>query len=181
MNAGPAFFPVEICRFKSDFTLGRSVSAISFPPRASLGKMTAAIEKSTNFRIEALLAHGAQQRGGAERAAAGLLLRSPGGGGPSTPNPKARNPSSVPRDGPRLHLSQAGIAALHHGGLLGMRPGCACPLAALGGQTHGLVCPGFAQLLQLHLQPPPEPLESAAVAAGLPLERWIRAGECGGK
>lgn len=137
--------------------------------------MTAAMEKSKNFCIDALLAHGADQRADGDGASTGRYHRSPGGSPPS-PNPKASNSSSAPQDvqykPQRVHLSQSGITALHHGGLLGMHPGSVYPLAALGGQTQGFVYPGFAQLLQ----PYPEQLKSATMAAGLPLEHWIRAG-----
>lgn len=145
--------------------------------------MTAALEKSKNFCIDALLAHGADHRADVEGASTGRRYRGPGGSllslrvsDPPSPNPKATTSSSAPQDVPykaqRLHLSQSGIAALQPGALLGMAPGCLYPLAALGGQTQGLVYPGFAQLLQ----PYPEQLKSATMNAGLPLEHWIRAG-----
>lgn len=157
-----------------------SISAVSSKLEASWGKMTAAMEKSKNFCIDALLAHGAEHRTHVVGASTGMYYRSPGGGlrvsDPPSPNPKATNFSSVPQDvqykSQRFHLSQSGITALHHGGLLGMHPGNVYPLAALGGQTQGFVYPGFAQLLQ----PYPEQLKSATMAAGLPLEHWIRAG-----
>ena len=145
--------------------------------------MTAAMEKSKNFCIDALLAHGAEQRTDVDGASTGVYYRSPGGSplslrrsDPPSPNPKARNSSSAPPDvqykSQRVHLSQSGITALHHGGLLGMHPGSVYSLAALEGQRRGFLYPGFAQLLQ----PYPEQLKSAAMAAGLPLEHWIRAG-----
>lgn len=148
--------------------------------------MTVAMEKSNNFRIDALLAHGAGQRTDVDGAFPGVYYsRSPGGSplslrgsDPPSPhsNPKATNSSPALQDAQfksqRFHLSPSGITALHQGGLLGMHPGSAYPLAALGGQTQGFVYPGFAQLLQ----PYPEQLKGAAMSAGLPLEHWIRAG-----
>lgn len=160
-----------------------SISAISSKLEASWGKMTAAMEKSKNFCIDALLAHGAEQKTDVDGASTGMYYRSPGDSplslrvsDPPSPDPKATNSSSAPQDvqykSQPFHLSQSGITALHHGGLLGMHPGSVYPLAALGGQTQGFVYPGFAQLLQ----PYPEQLKSATMAAGLPLEHWIRAG-----
>lgn len=160
-----------------------SFCAISSKLEASWGKVTAAMEKSKNFCIDALLAHDAEHRTDVDGASAGMYYRSPGGSplslrvsDPPSPNPKATNSSSAPQDvqykSQRFHLAQSGITALHHGGLLGMHPCSVYPLAALGGQAQGFVYPGFAQLLQ----PYPEQVKSAAVAAGLPLEPWIRAG-----
>lgn len=160
---------------KTKFIPRGGISAFSPKLEASRGKMTAAMEKSKNFCIDALLAHGAEQRADGDGASSGRYCRSPGGR-PVSLNPKAANSSSTPQDvlykSQRSHLSQSGIPALHHGGLLGMHPGSVYPLAALGGQTQGFVYPGFAQLLQ----PYPEQLKSATMAAGLPLEHWIRAG-----
>lgn len=137
--------------------------------------MTVAMEKSNNFRIDALLAHGAGQRTDVDGASPGVYYnRSPGGSPLSLRG--STNSSPAPQDiqfkSQRFHLSPSGIAALHQGGLLGMHPGSVYPLAALGGQTQGFVYPGFAQLLQ----PYPEQLKGAAMTAGLPLEHWIRAG-----
>lgn len=142
--------------------------------------MTSAMDKSKNFRIDALLAHGEEQRTDVDGASPGMYY-SPGGSptslrGSPHPNPKATNSSPVLQDvqykTQRFPLSQTGIPALHQGGLLGMHPCSVYPLAALGGQMQGFVYPGFAQLLQ----PYPEQLKSATMAAGLPLEHWIRAG-----
>lgn len=146
--------------------------------------MTSAMDKSKNFRIDALLAQGEEQRTDVDGASPGMYYRPDGsptslrGSDPPSPhpNPKATNSSPVLQDvrykPQRFHLSQTGIPALHQGGLLGMHPGSVYPLAALGGQTQGFVYPGFAQLLQ----PYPEQLRSATIAAGLPLEHWFRAG-----
>lgn len=194
MNTGLALsFPVHIYRsrkligqgefvlnlikelIKTKFIPRGGISAFSPKLETSWGKMTAAMEKSKNFCIDALLAHGAEQRTDGDGASSGRYCRSPGGR-PVSLYPKAANCSSTPQDvqykSQRSHLSQSGIPALHHGGLLGMHPGSVYPLAALGGQTQGFVYPGFAQLLQ----PYPEQLKSATMAAGLPLEHWIRAG-----
>ncbi|TNN03204.1 hypothetical protein fugu_000233 [Takifugu bimaculatus] len=148
--------------------------------------MTAAMEKSNNFRIDALLAHGAGPRTDVDGASSGVYYRrSPGGStlslrGSDSPsphsNPKETNSSPPPQDvqykSQRFHLSPSGISALHQAGLLGIHPGSVYPMAALGGQTQGFMYPGFAQLLQ----PYPEPLKGASMAAGLPLEHWLRSG-----
>uniref|UniRef100_A0A3Q3WEG1 Homeobox domain-containing protein n=1 Tax=Mola mola TaxID=94237 RepID=A0A3Q3WEG1_MOLML len=145
------------------------------------------MDKSKNFRIDALLAHNAEQRADNDAASPGLYhSRSPGGSpvahrASETPSPHP-NPPAVSSPGqpgslskPQLfNPSQSGVGVLHRGGLLGMHHagGSMYPLAALGGQQHAFMYPGFTQLLQ----PWPEQLKGAAVAATLPLEHWIRAG-----
>lgn len=157
--------------------------------------MTAAMEKSKNFRIDALLAHDADQRADSDEASPGLYYavrgtgykghggRSPGASpvsarGSETPSPRPHpaNPSPAPPgvlSGSQLfNLSQAGFTALHQGGLLGMHPGSVYPLAGFGGQHPAFVYPGFPQLVQ----PYPEHLKGATAAGTHPLEPWIRAG-----
>ncbi|XP_051260180.1 motor neuron and pancreas homeobox protein 1-like [Dicentrarchus labrax] len=146
--------------------------------------MTTTMEKSKNFRIDALLAHDVEQRTDSDRASPGLYYsRSPGGSpvsnrGSETPSPHL-NPTNSSLVQPGLlsksqlfNLSQTGFSALHQGGLLGMHPGSMYPLAALGGQHHAFMYPGFTQLVQ----PYPEQLKGATMAATFPLEHWIRAG-----
>uniref|UniRef100_UPI0037E812E0 motor neuron and pancreas homeobox protein 1-like n=1 Tax=Semicossyphus pulcher TaxID=241346 RepID=UPI0037E812E0 len=143
--------------------------------------MTATVDKANNFRIDALLAHGVEQRTDSDGASPGLYYsRSPGGTsmsprGSETPSPHPNHTNSSPAHPGLLsksqlvNLSQSGFAALHQGGLLGVHPGSMYPLAALGGQHHAFIYPGFTQLVH----PYPEQLK---VAAAHPLEPWIRAG-----
>ncbi|XP_070771418.1 motor neuron and pancreas homeobox protein 1-like [Enoplosus armatus] len=145
--------------------------------------MTATMEKSKNFRIDALLAHDVEQRTDSDGASPGLYYsRSPGDSpvsnrGSETPSPHPNPTNSCPAQ-PGLsksqlfNLSQAGFTALHQGGLLGMHPASMYPLAALGGQHHAFIYPGFTQLVQ----PYPEQLKGATMAATHPLDPWIRAG-----
>ncbi|XP_038577258.1 motor neuron and pancreas homeobox protein 1-like [Micropterus salmoides] len=146
--------------------------------------MTTTMEKSKNFRIDALLAHDVEQRTDSDGASPGLYYsRSPDGSPVSnrgsetpSPHPNTTNFSSaqpgVLSKSQLFNLSQSAFTALHQGGLLGMHPGSMYPLAALGGQHHAFIYPGFTQLVQ----PYPEQLKGATVAATHPLEPWIRAG-----
>lgn len=146
--------------------------------------MTTTVEKSKNFRIDALLAHDAEQRADRDGASPGLYYsRSPGGSpvstrGSETPSPHPNPTNSSPAQPGVLsksqlfNLSQSGLTALQQGGLLGMHPGSMYPLAALGGQHHAFMYPGFTQMIQ----PYPEQLKGATMTATLPLEQWIRAG-----
>ncbi|XP_073330008.1 uncharacterized protein [Pagrus major] len=147
--------------------------------------MTTTMEKSKNFRIDALLAHDVEQRADSDRASPGFYhSRSPGGSpvsnrGSETPSPHPNVPTHPSPAQPGVlsksqlfNLSQSGFTALHQGGLLGMHPGSMYPLAALGGQQHAFMYPGFSQLVHAY----PEQLKGASMAATLPLEHWIRAG-----
>ncbi|XP_034417764.1 motor neuron and pancreas homeobox protein 1-like [Cyclopterus lumpus] len=141
--------------------------------------MTTTMEKSKNFRIDALLAHDEEQRTGSDGAPPGLYYsRSPGGSPVSTrgsetpsphPNPTNSSPAlpGVLSKSQLFSLSQSGFTALHQGGLLGMHPGSMYPLAAFGGQHPAFIYPGFTQLVQ----PYPEQLKGA-----MAMEPWIRAG-----
>ncbi|XP_054471947.1 motor neuron and pancreas homeobox 1-like [Anoplopoma fimbria] len=144
--------------------------------------MTTTMEKSKNFRIEAILAHDVEQRAESDAASPGLCYsRSPGGSpvsncGSETPSPHP-NPTNYPPAQPGVlsksqlfSLSQAGFSALHQGGLYGMHPGSMYPLAVLGGQHPAFMYPGFTQLVQ----PYPDHLKGAMGTH--PLEPWIRAG-----
>ncbi|XP_012732405.3 motor neuron and pancreas homeobox protein 1 [Fundulus heteroclitus] len=146
--------------------------------------MTAAMEKSKNFRIDALLAHDAERR--TDRSCASPELfhnRSPDNRpastrGPESPprqpnyvNPSAAQQSAVSK--PHLfNLSQSGYASLQQVGLIGIHPGSMYPLAGLGGQHPALMYPAFAQLLQ----PYPEHTKGSNVATMLPVDPWIRGG-----
>lgn len=147
--------------------------------------MTTTMEKSKNFRIDALLAHDVEQRADTDGASPGLYYSRSAGASPvshrgsetpsSHPNPTNSSPAQpgvLLSKSQFFNLSQSGITALHQGGLLGMHPGSMYPLAALGGQHHAFMYPGFTQLVQ----PYPEQLKGGTMAATLPLEHWIRAG-----
>lgn len=152
--------------------------------------MTSTMEKSKNFRIDALLAHNVEHKadlGGASptlySSSSGSGSRSPGGSPGShrasetpSPHPNPTNCSPAQQGAAAkaalFGAPQTGIAALHQAGLLGMHPGSMYHLAALRGQQPALMYPGFAQLVH----PYPEQLKGAAMAASLPLEHWIRAG-----
>ncbi|XP_042349944.1 motor neuron and pancreas homeobox protein 1-like [Plectropomus leopardus] len=144
--------------------------------------MTTTLEKSKNFRIDALLAHNVEQRVDSDGASPGLYYsKSPGDSpvsnrGSETPSPHPNTTNSSPvqpgvlsSKAQLLGLSQSGFTTLHQGGLLGMHPCSMYPLAALGGQHPAFIYPGFTQLVQ----PYTEQLKGAAT---LPLEPWIRAG-----
>ncbi|XP_029386893.1 motor neuron and pancreas homeobox protein 1-like [Echeneis naucrates] len=141
------------------------------------------MEKSKNFRIDALLAHGAEQRTDSGGVSPGLYSRSPvdspvSNWGSETPSPHPNPASSSPAPpgvlpkSQLLSLNQSGLAALPQGGLIGMYPGSMYPLGALGGQQPAFIYSGFAQLVQ----PYPEQLKGATMSGTLPLEPWIRAG-----
>uniref|UniRef100_A0A3B5AKZ6 Homeobox domain-containing protein n=1 Tax=Stegastes partitus TaxID=144197 RepID=A0A3B5AKZ6_9TELE len=142
------------------------------------------MEKSKNFRIDALLAHDAEQRTDSGGASPRLYYsRSPDGSPVSTrgsetpsPHPNTTNSSPAPpgalSKSHLLNLSQSGFSALHQVGLIGMHPGSVYPLAALGGHNPAFMYPGFTQLVQ----PYPEQMKGATMAGALPLEPWIRAG-----
>ncbi|XP_047457168.1 motor neuron and pancreas homeobox protein 1-like [Mugil cephalus] len=143
------------------------------------------MEKSKNFRIDALLAHDVGQRTGSDGVSPGMYYsRSPGDSpvstrsGSETPSPHPNNTNSSPvlqeaksRSG-FFSLTQPGYAALQQVGLIGMHPGSMYPLAALGGQYPSFMYPGFTQLVQ----PYAEHLKGATMAGTAPLEPWIRAG-----
>ncbi|XP_029315348.1 motor neuron and pancreas homeobox protein 1-like [Cottoperca gobio] len=146
--------------------------------------MTTIMEKSKNFRIDALLAHDVEQRTDSDGVSPGLYYsRSPGGSpvstrGSETPSPRPNPTNCSPAQlgvlskSQLFSLSHSGFTALHQGGLLGMHPGSMYPLAALGGQHPAFIYPGFTQLSQ----PYPEQLKGATMAATHPLDPWIRAG-----
>ncbi|KAM3608394.1 uncharacterized protein V6R79_024424 [Siganus canaliculatus] len=143
--------------------------------------MTTTMEKSKNFRIDALLAHDVERRADSDGVSPGLCYsRSPGGSPVSsraseTPSPHPNSANSSPVQPGTLsktqlfNLSQSGFTSLHQGGLLGMHPGSMHPLAALGSQHHAFMYP---QLVQSY----PEHLKGAAMTSMVPLEHWIRAG-----
>ncbi|KAM7407723.1 hypothetical protein PAMA_003458 [Pampus argenteus] len=146
--------------------------------------MTTTMEKSKNFRIDALLAHGVEQRTDSDGASSELYYsRSPSNSpmssrGSQTPSPH-QNPTNISQvqpgflsKSPLFNLSPSGFTALHQGGFLGMHPRSVYPLAALGGQHPSFLYPGFTQ----YVTPYPEQLKGATMAGAIPVEPWIRAG-----
>ncbi|TRY66683.1 hypothetical protein DNTS_014470 [Danionella cerebrum] len=133
------------------------------------------MEKSKNFRIDALLAEDPHR--GTREVSPGLSSDSPTG----SPVSCMRADTPSPRGNPGgLHLQtgiipKPGLLNLPHPGLAsipGMYTTPMYPLSALGGQHPALAYPGFTPLAQAY----PETLKAAAMAGSLPLEHWIRAG-----
>lgn len=134
------------------------------------------MEKSQNFRIDALLAD-ATNRGG-RNVSPGLSSDSPGGSPVSchrsdTPSPRGAHLQTgiIPKPSV-LSFPHPGLASLTPGAIPGMYPAPMYPLSALGGQHPAFAYTGFTQLTQGY----PEHLKAAAMAGSLPLEHWIRAG-----
>ncbi|XP_028296394.1 motor neuron and pancreas homeobox 2b [Gouania willdenowi] len=130
------------------------------------------MEKSKNFRIDALLA--------TRDLSPGLSSDSPSGSPVSSCRRAADTPS--PR-APQLHtgiipkpsvpgLAHPALASLQQGTIPGMYPAPMYPLSALGGHHPAFAYTGFTQLTHTY----PEHLKAAALAGSLPLEHWIRAG-----
>ncbi|XP_022624042.1 motor neuron and pancreas homeobox protein 1-like [Seriola dumerili] len=133
------------------------------------------MEKSKNFRIDALLAD--ETNRGSRDLSPGLSSDSPAGSPVScrradTPSPRASHLQTgiIPKPGV-LNLPHPGLASLPQGAIPGMYPAPMYPLSALGGQHPAFAYTGFTQLTQTY----PEHLK-AAMAGSLPLEHWIRAG-----
>ncbi|XP_056308812.1 motor neuron and pancreas homeobox 2b isoform X1 [Danio aesculapii] len=133
------------------------------------------MEKSKNFRIDALLAE--EPHRGNREVSPGLSSDSPTG----SPVSCRRGDTPSPRGTPgAIHLQtgiipKPGLLNLPHPGLTsipGMYTTPMYPISALGGQHPALAYSGFTQLTQ----PYPEQLKAAAMAGSLPLEHWIRAG-----
>lgn len=129
------------------------------------------MEKSRNFRIDALLAD--ETNRGSRDLSPGLSNDSPAGSPVScrradTPSPRAAQLQTgiIPKSG-ILNLPHPGLASIP-----GMYPAPMYPLSALGGQHPAFAYTSFTQLTQTY----PEHLKAAAMAGSLPLEHWIRAG-----
>ncbi|XP_070825242.1 motor neuron and pancreas homeobox 2b [Chaetodon trifascialis] len=129
------------------------------------------MEKSRNFRIDALLAD--ETNRGSRDLSPGLSSDSPAGSPVScrradTPSPRAAHLQTgiIPKPG-ILNLPHPGLASIP-----GMYPAPMYPLSALGGQHPAFAYTGFTQLTHTY----PEHLKAAAMAGSLPLEHWIRAG-----
>ncbi|XP_034536337.1 motor neuron and pancreas homeobox 2b isoform X2 [Notolabrus celidotus] len=130
------------------------------------------MEKSRNFRIDALLADETNRV--SRDLSPGLSSDSPAGSPVScrradTPSPRAAvqlQTGLIPKPGV-LNFPHPGLAAIP-----GMYPAPMYPLSALGGQHPAFAYTGFTQLTHSY----PEHLKAAAMAGSLPLEHWIRAG-----
>ncbi|XP_050975079.1 motor neuron and pancreas homeobox 2b isoform X1 [Labeo rohita] len=133
------------------------------------------MEKSKNFRIDALLAE--EPHRGTREVSPGLSSDSPTGSPVSCRRADTPSPRGTPG---AIHLQtgiipKPGLLNLPHPGLTslpGMYTTPMYPISALGGQHPALAYSGFTQLTQ----PYPEQLKAAAMAGSLPLEHWIRAG-----
>ncbi|XP_068177122.1 motor neuron and pancreas homeobox 2b [Antennarius striatus] len=129
------------------------------------------MEKSRNFRIDALLADETNRVN--RDLSPGLSSDSPAGSPVScrradTPSPRAAQLQTgiIPKPG-ILNLPHPGLASIP-----GMYHAPMYPLPALGGQHPAFAYTGFTQLTQNY----PEHMKAAALAGSLPLEHWIRAG-----
>ncbi|KAG5833911.1 hypothetical protein ANANG_G00280940 [Anguilla anguilla] len=138
------------------------------------------MEKSKNFRIDALLAD--EPHRGTRDVSPGLSSDSPAGSPVScrraeTPSPRGTpgalqlQTGIIPKPG-LLNLPHPGLASLQHGTIPGMYPASMYPISALGGQHPAFTYSSFTQLNPAY----PEHLKAAAMAGSFPLEHWIRAG-----
>ncbi|XP_005935349.1 motor neuron and pancreas homeobox 2b [Haplochromis burtoni] len=134
------------------------------------------MEKSKNFRIDALLADETNRCG--RDLSPGLSSDSPAGSPVScrrgdTPSPRGAHLQTgiIPKQSV-LNLPHPGLASLPQGAIPGMYPAPMYPLSALGGQHPAFAYTGFTHLSQTY----PEHLKVATMAGSLPLEHWIRAG-----
>lgn len=126
------------------------------------------MEKSKNFRIDALLADEGSRA--SRELSPGLSNESPAGSPGSTPSPRAVQLQTGLMSKPGvLNLPHAGLS-FAQGSLPGLYPAPMYPMSALGAQ-HPAFYSNFS-----HLQTYPEHLKAAALAGSLPLEHWIRAG-----
>ncbi|CAL8246497.1 unnamed protein product [Lota lota] len=98
-----------------------------------------------------------------------------------TPSPRGTHASAAqaqlqtgifPKPGLLNMPHHPGLASLHHGGIASMYTTPMYPLSALTAQHPAFAYTGFSHLSQ----PYPEHLKAAAMAGSLPLEHWIRAG-----
>lgn len=140
------------------------------------------MEKSKNFRIDALLALDVEQRTNGDGASSAFYYgRSPGGSpgsnrGSETPSPHPRTTNYSPvqlgilTKSQLLNLTQSGVASLSQEALVGVHPGSVYPLAAFGGQHPAFMCPGVTQLVQ------PFQEQMRRMIGTLPLEPYVSAG-----
>ncbi|KAJ3591519.1 hypothetical protein NHX12_006652, partial [Muraenolepis orangiensis] len=143
--------------------------------------MKTSIEKSYNFRIDALLAHRTDRDDASSLS--GSYGRSPGdsspvsgsGSGSETPSPRrvppthrTHTPAGLLSQSPLLNYVQSGLAAMPPQSMVpGLYPGSMYHL-----QHPAFLYPGFS-----HLVPPyPEPFKGSGLSASPQLESWFRAG-----
>ncbi|CAB1327658.1 unnamed protein product [Coregonus sp. 'balchen'] len=158
---------------RSDAQNKCTLAGLTFEQLAAVFLMRAGMEKSNNFRIDALLAD--ETHRGNRDLSPGLSNDSPAGSPVScrradTPSPRGTpihlQTGIIPKPG-LLNLPHTGLASLPQ-----MYPAPMYPLSALGGQHPAFAYSGFTHLTQ----PYPDHLKAAAMAGSLPLEHWIRAG-----
>ncbi|XP_076858760.1 motor neuron and pancreas homeobox 2a [Brachyhypopomus gauderio] len=133
------------------------------------------MDKSKNFRIDALLAEESQRivRDGSARCdpdeSKTLTCKrqenSPLRGGTSAVQQQT---GIVPKPG-LLNISHPGLTSLSQGTMAGIYPAPMYSITALGAQHPAFTYSGFTQ-------PYPEQLKAAAMAGHFPLEHWLRAG-----
>ncbi|KAM6950134.1 motor neuron and pancreas homeobox 2b [Lycodopsis pacificus] len=127
------------------------------------------MEKSKNFRIDALLADETNRV--SRDLSPGLSSNSPAGSPVScrradTPSPRSAQFQGLIHKPGVLNLPHPGLASIS-----GMYHAPMYPLSALGAQHPAFAYTGFTQL---HTYP--DHLKAAAMAGSLPLEHWFRAG-----
>lgn len=131
------------------------------------------MDKSKNFRIDALLSESSQR-----------IVREDSPGlcsegtdiEPATCKRTQNSPTRafqlqtgvIPKPG-MLNISHPGLTSLSQGSMPGMYPSPMYSIAALGAQHPTFAYSGFAHPYQDHLK-------AAAVAGSFPLEHWLRAG-----
>ncbi|KAJ1183921.1 hypothetical protein NDU88_000731 [Pleurodeles waltl] len=129
------------------------------------------MEKSKNFRIDALLAQEPPKpRAGTppQGLSPERLARSPGMEMPIHRAHVGSLSHLIPKPG-LLTLHHSGLGALSQGTLPALYP---APLYPMATQHPAFTYSGFAHLHQ----PSPEHLKAVAMAGSFPLEQWIRAG-----
>uniref|UniRef100_A0ACB8G1L3 Uncharacterized protein n=1 Tax=Sphaerodactylus townsendi TaxID=933632 RepID=A0ACB8G1L3_9SAUR len=136
-------------------------------------EMQQAMEKSQNFRIDALLAEEPPRP--ATSTSPGSSAGSPGScARTETPSPCA--PAALASLQPAAFVPKPGLLNYPHpglGALPALYPPPLYPMPALAGQHPAFAyAAGFPHVAQ----PSPEHLKVAAVAGSLPLEHWIRTG-----
>lgn len=131
------------------------------------------MDKSRNFRIDALLSESSQRM--VREDSPGLRID----GTDIEPATCKRTENSpprafqlhtgvIPKPG-MLNISHPGLTSLSQGSMPGMYPSPMYSITALGAQHPTFAYSGFAQ-------PYPEHLKAAAMAGSFPLEHWLRAG-----
>ncbi|XP_052421791.1 motor neuron and pancreas homeobox 2a [Carassius gibelio] len=132
------------------------------------------MDKSRNFRIDALLSESSQR---VVREDSPGLCTDGTDIEPATckrtehsPLPRAYQLQTgvMPKSG-MLNISHPGLMSLPQGSMQGMYPSPMYSITALGAQHPTFAYSGFAQ-------PYPEHLKAAALSGSFPLEHWLRAG-----